>query len=66
MVSEDLYEQISVFQFQTPVFKAADNDQKLFIINVIIALCRYHAFVVEDHRMKNIFIVILRENLISN
>ena len=66
MISEDLYEQISVFQFQTSVFKAADNDQKLFIVDVIIALCRYYAFVVKDHQMKNIFIIILRENLISN
>ena len=66
MISEDLYRQISVFQFQTPVFKAADNSQKLFIIDIIIALCEYHAFVVEGHRMKNTFIVILRENLTDN
>ena len=66
MISKDLYKQISVFQFQTSVFKAADNDQKLFIINIIIALHRYYALVVEDHWMKNIFIIVLRENLTDN
>ena len=66
IVSEDLYEQVSVFQFQTPVFKAADNSQKLFIIDIIIALCEYHAFVVKGHQMNNTFIVVLRENLTDN
>ena len=66
MISEDLYEQISVFQFWTPVFRAADNGQELFVIDVIIALCEYHAFVIEGYRMKNIFIVVLRENLTDN
>ena len=66
MISEDLYRQISVFQFQTLVFKAADNDQKLFVVDVIIALCEYYTFVVKDHWMKNTFIVVLRENLTDN
>ena len=48
------------------MFKAADNNQKFFIVDIIIALCRYHAFVVECHWVKNTFIIILRENLFSN
>ena len=55
-----------MFQFWTSVFKAVNNDQKFFIVNITIALCRYHAFVVKYHWVKTPLIVILEENLISN
>ena len=62
MVSEDLYEQVSVFEFRTPVFKTVNNDQKFLIVNVIITFCWYHALVVECYWVKNSLIVILRED----
>ena len=49
MVSEDLYKQVSVFEFRTLVFKTANNDQKFLIIDVVITFCWYHALVVERH-----------------
>ena len=62
MVSEDLYRQVSVFKFRTPVFKTANNGQKFLIIDVVITFCWYHALVVKCHWVKNSLIVILRED----
>ena len=49
MVSEDLYRQVSVFKFRTPVFETVNNGQKFLIVDVIITFCWYHALVVECH-----------------
>ena len=38
VVSEDLYRQVSVFEFWTPVFKAVNNGQEFFVIDVIVTL----------------------------
>ena len=47
------------------MFKTTDNGQKFFIIDVIIALCWYYALVIEGYRVKNFFLIVLRENFIS-
>ena len=39
MISEDLYEQESVFEFRTSVFKTVNNDQKFLIVDVVITFC---------------------------
>ena len=62
MVSEDLYKQVSVFKFRTPVFKTVNNDQEFLIVDVVITFCWYHALVVECHQVKNSFVVILKED----
>ena len=49
VISEDLYEQVSVFEFWMSVFKAVNNGQEFFVVDVVVTLCWYHALVVECH-----------------
>ena len=66
MVGEDLYGQVSVFKFWTPVFEAANNGQEFFVVDVVVTLRWYHALVVECHRVKDSFLIVLGEDPTSH
>jgi len=46
------------------MFKTANNDQQFLVIDMIVDFSKNHAFAVEDHRVKYILIIILRQYFI--
>jgi len=49
MIDKDLDRNISTFQFETLVFQALNNSQKLFVVDLVVAFCRDNVLAVEDH-----------------
>ncbi len=46
------------------MFETANNDQQFLVIDMIVDFSENHAFAVEDHRVKYILIIILRQYFI--
>ncbi len=46
------------------MFETANNDQQFLVINMIVDFSENHAFAVEDHQVKYILIVVLRQYFI--
>jgi len=59
MIDEDLDQNISTFQFeasmlqasmlQASMLQALNNNQKLFVVNLVVAFCRNHVLAIKDH-----------------
>jgi len=49
MIDEDLDQNISTFQFEASMLQALNNDQKLFVVDLVVAFCRNHVLAIEDH-----------------
>ncbi len=46
------------------MFETANNDQQFLVIDMIVDFSENHTFAVEDHQVKYILIVILRQYFI--
>ena len=46
------------------MFETANNDQQFLVIDIIVDFSENHAFAVEDHQVKYIFIIVLKQYFI--
>ena len=66
MIYKDLNRNISVFQLRTLVFKIANNNQQLLIVDLIVILDWSEVLTIEGYRVKYSLIVVLRKNTSIN
>jgi len=49
MIDKDLDQNISTFQFEALMLQASNNNQKFFVVDLVVAFCRDHILAIEDH-----------------
>ena len=66
MISKDLNWNSAAFKFRTSLLEAFNNNQKLLVVNLVVAFSEKHFVTIKDNWMKLIIFTHLRENVFDN